>query len=134
MNPDDLRLVFTGEFPREFKGVGVFQPGQRTKIYRYMDPGNRQAVDYLLSTGLFQPYDSEAEAIVTETVDKLKAEAEARAAEERERSEAEARAAEAKEREKAEAKMAEEEATKPVPPEALAKIKDRKKVILVAGN
>ena len=66
-----MRLIYVGEFAREFPGVGTFEPGQRTRHYDY--PGGDQGkVENMLKTGLFMPYDKEAEELVKGVLEELR--------------------------------------------------------------
>lgn len=49
---DDTKLIFVGEYPREFNGIGVFRPGQRAGPFCVT---KKEIMDSLLATGLFVP-------------------------------------------------------------------------------
>ncbi len=120
---EDARLIFVGEYAREVQGIGTYQPGQRTRLFLY--PAEKKTVEYLLSTGLFQPFDEEAATIVREVVEELRQKAEAEATAEKEHQEKEAAEKEEEAKAKVEAEALEAEEIKPVPPEALERLRDR---------
>jgi len=122
----DARLLFIGEYAREFAGIGVYQPGQRTQIFDYEDPAQKAKADQLLATGLFVPYDDETAALVKEETDRLQAEAEEQAKIEGEKAAREREKREKVAKAKAEAEAAESEAAAPIPAAALEKVRKRK--------
>ena len=122
----DARLLFIGEYARECKDIGTYQPGQRTQIFDYEDPAQKAKADQLLSTGLFVPYDTETAALVKEETDRLQAEAEEQARIEGERATREREKKEKAARQKAEEEAFEAEARAPIPATALEIIRARK--------
>ena len=122
----DVRLLFIGEFAREFAGIGVYQPGQRTQIFDYDDPAQKTKADYLLATGLFVPYNDETAALVKEETDRLQAEAEEQARIEGEKAALEREKKEKTARQKTEEEAAEAEAAAPIPATALEMIRKQK--------
>jgi len=122
----DARLLFIGEYAREFAGIGVYQPGQRTQIFDYEDPAQKAKADQLLATGLFVPYDDETAALVKEETDRLQAEAEEQARIEGEKAALEREKKEKTARQKTEEEAAEAEAAAPIPATALEMIRKQK--------
>ena len=124
----DARLLFIGEYAREFQQIGTYKPGQRTQIFDYEDPAQKAKADQLLSTGLFVPYDDETAALVKEETDRLQAQAEEQARIEGEKATKEREKKDKAARQKAEAEAFEAEARAPIPATALEMIRNRKTI------